>query len=161
MEHHSAGEISHSGGVHYGKFALMIGVSFIAMYFLMFAMINSSANFFNNVNQLYMAGLMAAVMIPIELGVMFGMYPNRRVNVILIVAGFVLLAIFWTFTRRQVAVGDKQFLRSMIPHHAGAILMCDQAPISDAEIRRLCVEITSSQQREVDQMKGILKRLGS
>ena len=100
-------------------------------------------------------------MIPIELGVMFGMYPNRRVNVILIVAGFVLLAIFWTFTRRQVAVGDKQFLRSMIPHHAGAILMCDQAPISDAEIRRLCVEITSSQQREVDQMKGILKRLGS
>jgi uncharacterized protein (DUF305 family) len=36
-----------------------------------------------------------------------------------------------------VAVGDKQFLRSMIPHHAGAILMCEKASIKDAEIRAL------------------------
>jgi uncharacterized protein (DUF305 family) len=28
----------------------------------------------------------------------------------------------------QGAVGDDQFLRSMIPHHSGAILMCEQGP---------------------------------
>jgi len=44
-------------------------------------------------------------------------------------------------------------LRSMIPHHAGAILMCEQAPIRDAEIRKLCETIISGQQAEIDQMK--------
>jgi uncharacterized protein (DUF305 family) len=49
----------------------------------------------------------------------------------------------------------------MIPHHAGAILMCDKASIQDAEIRQLCNMITSGQQFEIDQMKAILNRLES
>ncbi len=53
----------------------------------------------------------------------------------------------------------RQFLRSMIPHHAGAILMCQEASIQDAEIRRLCGGIVSSQQSEIDQMKAMLDRL--
>jgi len=161
VEHQHAGAMSHSSGGHYRKFALMIGLSFVAMYLLMYAMINSVNNFFNNVNQFYMAGLMVAAMLIIELVVMFAMYPNKRLNGILIVAGFVLLGVFWVFTRRQVGVGDKQFLRSMIPHHAGAILMCNQAPLKDAEIRQLCQGILASQQHEIDQMKAILRRLGS
>ena len=40
--------------------------------------------------------------------------------------------------RTQAAVGDRQFLRSMIPHHSGAVLMCQQASLSDPEIRALC-----------------------
>jgi uncharacterized protein (DUF305 family) len=48
----------------------------------------------------------------------------------------------------------------MIPHHAGAILMCEQASIVDPEIKELCGTITSSQQTEIDQMKAILQRLG-
>jgi uncharacterized protein (DUF305 family) len=47
----------------------------------------------------------------------------------------------------------------MIPHHGAAILMCDQAPIDDAEIIELCQQITSSQQAEIDQMKQILERM--
>ena len=54
----------------------------------------------------------------------------------------------------------RHFLRSMIPHHAGAILMCEQAPIQDAEIRQLCQTIISSQQQEIDQMKAKLAELG-
>lgn len=161
MEQHSSGRMSHSGGAHYVKFAVMIALSFIAMYFLMYSMINSADNLYNNVNQVYMAGLMAAAMVILELGVMFGMYPNKRLNGILIVVGLFALGLFWVFTRRQVAVGDEQFVRSMIPHHAGAILMCSQAAIKDSEIRQLCQEITASQQREIDQMKAILRRLGS
>lgn len=41
----------------------------------------------------------------------------------------------------------------MIPHHAGAILMCEQAPIQDSEIKTLCRGIIASQQAEIHQMK--------
>jgi uncharacterized protein (DUF305 family) len=47
----------------------------------------------------------------------------------------------------------------MIPHHAGAILMCEQAPIQDAEIKTLCQSIIASQQDEIDQMKAKLQEL--
>ncbi|MFZ8373971.1 DUF305 domain-containing protein, partial [Staphylococcus aureus] len=39
--------------------------------------------------------------------------------------------------RAQALVGDKQFLRAMIPHHSGAILMCQQANLTDPEIKKL------------------------
>ena len=44
------------------------------------------------------------------------------------------------------AVADTQFLKSMIPHHAGAILMCEKAPIAD--IKELCQKIIASQRSE-------------
>lgn len=34
----------------------------------------------------------------------------------------------------QVAVSDKQFLKSMIPHHAAAVLMVKEAKLTDPEI---------------------------
>jgi uncharacterized protein (DUF305 family) len=37
--------------------------------------------------------------------------------------------------------------------------MCEQSPIHDAEIKRLCKAIISSQQSEIDQMKAKLKAL--
>lgn len=49
----------------------------------------------------------------------------------------------------------------MIPHHAGAILMCEEANIQDPEIKKLCEEIKLSQQREIDQMKAKLNELKS
>ena len=51
-------------------------------------------------------------------------------------------------------------LRSMIPHHAGAIWMCKEAAIQDPEIRDLCGNIEAGQQQEINQMKAILGRLG-
>ena len=41
----------------------MMGLSFVAMYALMYAMVDQWANVYNNVNQFYMAGLMAAPML--------------------------------------------------------------------------------------------------
>ncbi len=119
------------GNRHYVHLAIMIALSFISMYILMYAMVNRFANVYSNLNQFYMAGLMTAPIVVIELALM----------------------------RQQAAIGDKSFLRSMIPHHAGAILMCERAPIQDAEIKKLCGEIISSQQKEIDQMKSMLARL--
>jgi uncharacterized protein (DUF305 family) len=46
----------------------------------------------------------------------------------------------------------------MIPHHAGAILMCNEASANNAEIRQLCVNIVAGQQREIAEMKALLNR---
>jgi uncharacterized protein (DUF305 family) len=46
----------------------------------------------------------------------------------------------------------------MIPHHAGAILMCEEAPIEGNEIKELCRKIIASQQAEIDQMKTFLSQ---
>jgi uncharacterized protein (DUF305 family) len=62
-------------------------------------------------------------MVVIELAIMRAMYENRNFNIAIIVASVLAFAGFWTGIRQQVAVSDEQFLKSMIPHHAGAILM--------------------------------------
>jgi uncharacterized protein (DUF305 family) len=46
----------------------------------------------------------------------------------------------------------------MIPHHSGAILMCERASVTDPEIVALCRSITESQQKEIAQMQAILQR---
>lgn len=145
---------------HYARLGIMFVLHLIAMYIFMYAMVqNLSANVYNSLNQLYMAGLMTASMIAIELLLMGGMYPNKKLNVLLIAGSLALLFVCFVFIRQQTAIHDKQFIRSMIPHHASAILMCQQAEIRDAELQGVCKEITRSQQAEIDQMKGILKRL--
>lgn len=144
---------------HYKRFLIMIVLHFIAMYIFMYAMVNAFANVFNSLNQVYMAALMTASMVLIELPLMRSMYQSNKLNIIIIAAGAVVLIGSWFAIRQQAAISDRQFLRSMIPHHAGAILMCQQAPIQDAEIKRLCEQIISSQQREIDQMNAKLDEL--
>ena len=144
---------------HYGHLAIMTAISYVAMFVLMYAMVDRFSNVYPNLNQAYMAGLMAAPMALIELTVMRAMYKNSRLNLILIATSFLALVLFFAAIRLQTAIGDEQFVKSMIPHHAGAILMCQKAPITDAELKALCNEIMQGQQREIDQMKTILVRL--
>jgi hypothetical protein len=141
---------------HYGRLMAMIALSFIAMYILMYAMVNRFDNVFNNVNQVYMAGLMAMPMLLIELALMASMYPDKRRNAWFAGGAVLIMALCWIGIRQQVGVTDRQFLRSMIPHHAGAILMCEQSPSRDPQILRLCQEIVYSQKAEIAQMKTLL-----
>lgn len=143
----------------YIKLAVMTVVGFIAMYFLMYQMVNSSGDLILSVNQIWMAGSMAAAMVVIELVVMGEMYKNRTVRYLLILVGIVATIVLVLFTRYQTLIDDRDFLRSMIPHHSGAILMCSNEDLTDVEIRELCREITEGQKREIDQMKAIRARL--
>jgi uncharacterized protein (DUF305 family) len=154
---HSHGD--HRKPNHYARLLVMTVISFIAMYVLMYAMVDRFANVYPSFNQFYMAGLMAASMVAIELLVMGGMYPNKKRNLLLIAVSLAALALFWIFIRQQTAIGDRQFVKSMIPHHSGAILMCRQATLTDPELKQLCDGIVSGQQQEIDQMKAFLQRL--
>lgn len=143
---------------HYVHLAVMTALMFIAMYVLMYAMVDRLENVFPNINQFYMAGLMTAPMVLIELLIMRGMYGKRIVNMAIIVVSVAAFGLFWIGIRQQVAVSDEQFLKSMIPHHAGAILMCKKAPIQGDEIKSLCEEIIRGQNTEIEQMKALLDR---
>lgn len=144
---------------HYGLLGLNLLLSAVAMYFVMYSMIWSTADFFNNLNNFYMVLMMVAPMGVLMLAMMRMMYPDRRLNLVLY-AGFALMFMAGAIGMRdQSLIGDKQFIRSMIPHHSGAVLMCREAPIRDAEIRQLCGNIIRSQQAEIVQMKAILERL--
>jgi hypothetical protein len=144
----------------HGRFFLMITLHFIAMYIFMYAMVNSFANVFNNFNQVYMAALMTSSMVLVEIPLMMGMYKSKKLNAIIIAVGLVVLVGSFLLIRKQTAISDRQFLRSMIPHHAGAILMCEEASIEDREIQDLCRNIVAGQQAEIDQMKAKLDQFG-
>ncbi len=141
---------------HYLRLAVMIVLSFISMYVLMYAMVNTLGDVYNSLNQVYMAGLMTAPMVVIELLLMSGMYKNKKLNALLITGGCVAGIAFFLFIRQQTAISDRQFLRSMIPHHSGAILMCNEASLQDQRLLELCKTIMTGQQQEIDQMRAIL-----
>lgn len=156
-DHAPAGTM-HTFHKHYMHLAIMAVLSFAAMYILMYAMVDRFTNVYNNLNQVYMAALMAAPMVVIELLMMRSMYPNGALNTVIIAAAVAVALLCWFGIRQQWAIGDNQFLRSMISHHAGAVLMCEQAPVARGEIKSLCQEIIKSQQDEIAQMKALLAK---
>lgn len=146
-------------GRDYLLFGAQIFVSGSFMYLLMFLMIASWTDFHNNLNAFYMTLAMVGPMGIVMLALMPQMYPNRALNGALYAAFVLMFVLGIWLTREQAFIGDAQFLRSMIPHHSGAILMCRQADIADPEIAALCQRIIVSQQAEIDQMTAILDRL--
>ena len=162
QEHQQNAMNGKMGGKPYAMLALNLAISLLIMYLAMFAMIWSFGEFFNNSNMLYMALVMWAPMGVLMLLMMPMMYPNKTLNMVLL-ASFALILIlsFWAI-RDQTLVGDKQFVRAMIPHHSGAITMCERASIRDQEIRDICFKpngIIESQKREIALMEAILERL--
>jgi len=157
MQHNQ--HTAHGEQRHYLRLVGMIVLSFMSMYVLMYSMANSFADVYNSLNQVYMAGLMTAPMVVIELWLMSGMYKDRKLNAVVIAISVGAGILFFTFIRQQTLISDRQFLRSMIPHHSGAILMCEGASLQGRRIQDLCQEIVSSQRREIDQMRALLEEV--
>jgi hypothetical protein len=72
---------------HYMRLLAMTVPSFISMYVLMYAMVDRIENVYPNFNQFYMASLMAAPIVLIELLLMRAMYPNQTLNLVIAVLG--------------------------------------------------------------------------
>lgn len=152
-------ENQHAYKMGYKKLAWMAILSYIAMFFLMYAMVDKFENVVPNINQFYMAGLMTASMIIIELILMRDMYKKKELNLLIIAISTTILISCFLFIQNQTAVSEKQFLKSMIPHHAAAVLMVKEAHIFDPEIKKLADGIITSQQKEIDFMKTKLNEM--
>lgn len=154
MEHGN----DHKGQNHYGRLAIELTLDFIVMYLVMYTMIATLRHFHFNLNNVYMTLMMVAPMSIIMLVSMRSMFPSQRLNGLVIAGAAAVFLLSFVGMRTQAGIGNSEFLRAMIPHHSGAILMCEQASITDPEIVALCQEITKSQRQEIAQMEAILAR---
>jgi uncharacterized protein (DUF305 family) len=107
----------------------------------------------------YMTLMMVAPMVVAMILAMRHMFPSKVANSALIVGSIAVFLGSFALIRTQTTIDDRAFTRSMIPHHSGAILMCQEASLADPELKTLCGEIVEGQRREIDQMKAILSRL--
>ena len=159
MEAHKMNEAHSTHNMQYQNLIWMAILSYIAMFLLMYSMVDSFSNVIVNINQFYMAGLMTAPMIIIEMILMRSMYQNKKLNALIFSTSLLAGIACFLFIRNQTGISDKQFLKSMIPHHAAAILMVKETEITDPEIIELTHNIITSQQKEIDFMKAKLKEI--
>ncbi|MDC6350172.1 DUF305 domain-containing protein [Zeaxanthinibacter sp. PT1] len=143
----------------YAKFGLMMAVSFVIMYAVMFL----NADVFDHVmlsnTRTYMTILMIAPMAISMMLFMWGMYKDKKLNYI-ILGGSALLFIATLYgLRQQVFISDVQWMKAMIPHHSSAIMVSQKADLKDPEARKLAKEIIEAQEREIAQMKKMIYRL--
>ncbi len=143
----------------YAMLGLEIIADFIVMFLAMYAMIASLDHFYLNIGNVYMTLMMVAPMTLLMLFFMRHMYTWKAANLIVVLAAVALFAVGWFGMRTQAGVNDAQFVRSMIPHHSGAILMCKNAKLSDPQLVKLCRDIIAAQQREIGEMTDILARV--
>ena len=143
----------------YSKFFLMIIVSFIFMFGIMFLNIVELNHFYISINRIYMALLMASAMSFIMMAMMYKMYSDKKKNNSILIISVVVFAVTLAGIRTQTPIGDVQYMKGMIPHHSSAILTSENANIKDPEVRKLADGIIEAQKKEIAEMKAMLERL--
>lgn len=104
----------------------------------------------------YMVFLMGGAMAIVMLSFMLDMYSNRKINLAIYSgAAIVFLLALW-LVRSQVTVGDRSYMKAMIPHHSIAIMTSERAGIEDIRVRALANEIIEAQRREIREMDWLL-----
>jgi hypothetical protein len=140
----------------YASLGIQTLISGVIMYLVMFVMIDTLSSFYSNLNMLYMTLIMVAPMMVLMILAMRHMFPSKAANMALVIGSGMIFFCSFALIRTQTTIGDTAFLRSMIPHHSGAILMCQEATLSKPAIVQLCRNIIQSQREEIDEMKRIL-----
>ncbi len=146
---------------HYTKFVLMLLGSFIAMYITMYFNTYQTDHVYFSLTRFYMTCLGISAMAVIMLLFMLNMYRNKKKNIAIILGSLILFTSALTLVRTQIPVGDVLYMKAMIPHHSIAILTSKRADIKDPEVRILADEIIKAQEKEIAEMKALIKRLES
>lgn len=145
--------------MNYRKFLLMMVISFIIMYIVMFLNIVKLDHYHTSTTRIYMALLMVAPMAIVMMLMMGKMYQNKNLNIGIIVGAVLVFILVLIGLRTQTPVGDVQYMKAMIPHHSSAIMVSKQADIKDPEVKKLSEQIIKSQEKEIAEMEKILSRL--
>lgn len=144
---------------NYKKFALMLFISFVAMYAIMYLNVDQFDHIYINMTRFYITLLMISAMALIMLGMMKMMYQNKKLNTIIITFSIAVFILALAGVRTQTAIGDVQYMKGMIPHHSIAIMTSKNAHLKDPEVKKLAQSIIDAQEKEIAQMKAMLARL--
>lgn len=145
----------------YLKFALMMVTSFVIMYAVMFLNTASIDHVMLSTMRTYMTLLMIAPMAVVMLLYMWGMYKNKKLNVLILVVSVVLFGVVFSMMRNQTGISDVQYMKAMIPHHSSAILTSENANLQDPETKKLAEDIIKLQKEEIALMKDYLERINN
>jgi hypothetical protein len=143
----------------YSRFFLMLAVSLVAMYAVMYLNVYEWDHVYFSLTRVYMALLMLVPMTLIMMGFMWSMYPNKQRNALIMGGSLVAFVVVLIMVRTQTFVGDTLWMKAMIPHHSIAIMVSKRADLKDPEVRQLADSIITAQEREIKQMKRMLARL--
>jgi hypothetical protein len=142
----------------YLKFALMMMISFVIMYGVMYLNVDRFEHVYLSLTRLYMTLLMVAPMAVVMLGFMRGMYKDKRLNAIIVGASLVVFVLALVFLRNQTFIGERQYMKAMIPHHSSAILTSKNSDLQNPPVRTLSKDIIEAQEREIREMKDLLDK---
>ncbi|MDG4951389.1 DUF305 domain-containing protein [Weeksellaceae bacterium KMM 9724] len=150
----------HSNKPVYTKFILMLAASFVAMYITMYLNTYSTDHVYFSITRFYMTCLGISTMALIMWFFMRNMYQNKTKNIAIIVGSLLLFVGAFGLVRAQKPiVGDVLWMKAMIPHHSIAILTSSHADIQDPEVKALADDIIKAQEKEIEQMKRLIKKL--
>lgn len=131
---------------------MLIAMALAGLVTGMNSFVNSKSDIRVNINDFYMGVMMAGVMF-----LLMGVYYRSKK---LIVVGVVITVIIFICIRRQIFIGEKEYLESMIPHHSMAVLMTkrlkEKGEIKKQELRELMKNIINTQEKEIELMKKLL-----
>jgi hypothetical protein len=127
----------------------------------MFLNVAAFSHIYNSLTRFYMTTLMIAAMAIIMLLSMWKMYPNNKVNLVIIVFAATTFLGTLFLLRTQTFVGDVQYMKAMIPHHSSAIMTSSNVDFKDPEAKKLAEDIIAAQEREIKQMNEMIIRLES
>ena len=131
---------------------MLIAMALAGLVTGMNSFVNSKSDIRVNMNDFYMGLMMAGVMF-----LLMGVYYRSKK---LIVVGVVITVIIFICIRRQIFIGEKEYLESMIPHHSMAVLMTkrlkEKGEIKKQELRELMKNIINTQKKEIELMKKLL-----
>lgn len=152
----------HSKNSNYTKFILMLAASFIAMYVTMYLNTYEIDHVYFSLTRFYMTCLGISAMALIMWFFMRKMYKNKKKNIAILFGSLILFVGALGLVRAQSPiVGDVLWMKAMIPHHSIAILTSKRADIKDPEVRKLADDIIEAQEKEIAEMKLMIKRLES
>jgi hypothetical protein len=140
----------------YLRFGAMILTAMVVMYAVMFVSTYELSHIRLSESRVFMALTMGGAMGVIMLGWMMNMFQDVRINVAIVAASILLLALGTFLDRSQAIVGDNGFMNSMIPHHSMAITRAERAQIEDVRVCELAVEISEAQRREILEMDWLV-----
>lgn len=143
----------------YLRFGLMILVSTIVMYFLMYLNLFELSHFMFSQTRVYMALIMGAVMAVIMLLFMWKMYTNKKANYAILTVAALTFGVSLYLVRSQKTVDDVSWMSAMIPHHSIAILTSERANIKEPRVQELRDNIIEAQVKEIKEMKELIKEL--